>query len=75
MPAFAVYQGYQQSFANTTIHCIAFPIADPDPVTDLFRPLGDNPVGLDAVIVGVSGLDPLSTASKMLFCSDFRESS
>ena len=74
MSAFAVHQCYQQSFANTAIHSIAFPVTDPDPVADLVRPLRDDPVRLNAVIVGIPGLNSLSPASKVLFCGDFRES-
>ena len=73
MPAFAVNQCYQEAFSYTAINSITLPVTDSNPITDLVRPLRDNPVRLDGVIVGISGLNTLSAASEILFCSDFRE--
>ena len=73
MPAFAVNQCYQESFSYTAINSITLPVTDAIAVAYFFGPLRDDPVRLNAVIVGISGLNTLSTASEILFCSDFRE--
>jgi len=59
--------------ANTTVYSIAFPVAGPDSVADLIQPLRDDPIRMYVIIVGISGVNPLSPASKMLFCGNFIE--
>lgn len=73
VPAASVHQRYQKSLSNASVDSISFPVSNPKSVADLVRPLWNAPIRLNAVIVGISGLDPLSTPSEMLFCSNFRK--
>ena len=65
--ALAVYKSYHQTLADSSIHRIAFPIADPASFYDLLRPFGDDPIRLYGVVVCIFCLDPFSTPPKVRF--------
>lgn len=73
IPAFSVDQSDQKPFPNTAVDRIALPVTDSDSATDRLRPFGNDSIRLDAVVIGVTGLNSLSATSEMLFSRDSRQ--
>jgi len=63
----AVNESNQKPFANTAIYGVAFPVANAKPLTYHFRPVRNEPVGLNGIIIGISGLLFLAAAPQILF--------
>lgn len=71
----AIHKRNERPLTDSPAHRVTFPIADPFSALNYLGPLGNYAVGLNGIIVGISGLNTLSTASKVLFLCDFWESS
>lgn len=69
----SVYQRDQEALTDAAVNCIALPVSDSGPAADFLRPFRDRTIRLNAVIVGISGIYALSTASEVLLWFDFRE--
>ena len=71
--ALPVHLRHEEPLPCGSIHRIALPVADPRALADLLRPLRDDTVRLDAVIVGTLGQTAFSSASQVRFRLDPRE--
>lgn len=64
---FTIDHGNNPAFTNSTANRVTFPVANPQPLDDLRRPISNQPIRMNGIIVGISRLNTLSFASEMRF--------
>ena len=64
-PALAIHEGDNSSLANSTANGIALPIANAQTVEDFLRPVGNETIGMDGIVVGIAGLNSLASAAQV----------
>ena len=73
-PRFSVDKRNQQPFTNASVYGVALPVSNSFSALDRGWPLGDDPIRMDRVVVGIFLALPLSSASEVLLGSDMRQS-